>query len=82
VTEQMPPPLDELDLEAQADLLLMRDAAAGGETYVKYCYRNGLLGPAQRRRIRRHESTNFEGVLYPESYDPSAPYATRYWEDR
>lgn len=56
-----------LGLDAQADLLLMRDAEQRGQTFVEYCYQEGLLGPAQRRRIRRNESTNFNGLLYGEA---------------
>jgi hypothetical protein len=65
VTEEIE--LAGLSLEAQADLLLMRDAKRRGQSYVEYCYTQGLTGPAQRRRVRRHESNNFNGLLYAEA---------------
>lgn len=64
-----------LTLEGQADLWLMRDAQRMGEPYHLYCRRVGIIGPAQKRRIQRHESTNFEPYINGDGYDDS-------WEQR
>lgn len=34
---------------------LKEDARRSGIPWHIYCYRNGILGDAQKRRIRRHE---------------------------
>jgi len=79
MTEELPQELSGFELEEQADLLLMRDAHEKGQDFYRYCYENGLLGPAQRRRIRRHESTNFMKLLYPERLSPGGSKLD--WED-
>lgn len=64
--------VDGLTLEGQADLWLMRDAQRIGEPYHLYCRRVGIIGPAQKRRIQRHESNNFENYINGDgAYDDS-----------
>lgn len=62
----------ELSEEEQANLWLVRDAGRLGLTFWEYCRKFGITGEAQKRRIRRHESSNMNGILYPEAYDPGA----------
>lgn len=42
--------------EVGADEFLKEDAKRLGIPWHEYCYRFGVLGEAQRRRIRRHEA--------------------------
>lgn len=65
MTEQVPG----LSLEEQADLLLLKAALAQDMPLWQYLREAGIQGEAARRRIRRHESTNFMGLLYPEALD-------------
>jgi hypothetical protein len=46
---------DNLTLEEQAEEILRADAERLGLEYGEYCYIYGLIGPAARRRVRRHE---------------------------
>lgn len=64
--------VDGLTLEGQADLWLMRDAQRIGEPYHLYCRRVGIIGPAQKRRIQRHESNNMTALINGDGpYDDS-----------
>lgn len=45
-----------LSVEAAANLFLYRDFLTGfGKSYGDYCREHGIVGPAQERRIKRHE---------------------------
>jgi len=57
----------DLSPEEMADLLLLKDAIAHGQPLWQYLKEAGIQGEAARRRIRRHESTNMTGYLYPEA---------------
>lgn len=44
-----------LSAEAAANLLLYRDSLKDEKGYGDYCQKHGIVGPAQERRIKRHE---------------------------
>ena len=71
MTEPSTETLEGWAAEAQADLWLARAAARLGISYHEYCKRSGILGPSQRRRIRRHESNNMGPMIGDGAYDDS-----------
>jgi hypothetical protein len=68
MTEEVPA---DLSLEELADLLLLKDSVAHDQPLWLYLRNAGIVGEAARRRTRRHESNNMNGVLYPEAMDES-----------
>lgn len=46
--------------EASAEEFLKEDAKRLGIPWHVYCYTHGILGAAQKKRIRRHEEPKYE----------------------
>lgn len=50
-----------LTLDEYAGLILYKDAVSQAQGFGEYCKTHGIVGPAQERRIKRHEVPLKEG---------------------